>query len=198
MKLEWDLEPFTLPVIGANMDNHSFFERNVLWECLPDDWCPGVPVGGRSPRGLKADFHVTEGPSERDIHTMEIRAVSSADGDQFIDWVAGIWYENANHRRGGFIWWDTDDAMLRGDGHLRRQRQPGTDPPPRLEGFEILEDQRRNFVGLPLPGSTSGIQYSVLGDWAQDTALGEFRANVAFRYVPQRWGHFTKENPNAS
>lgn len=63
---------------------------------------------------------------------------------------------------------------------------------------EILEDQRRNFVGLPLPGSTSGIQYSVLGDWAQDTALGEFRANVAFRYVPQRWGHFTKENPNAS
>ena len=55
LKLQWDLEPFTLSVIGANMDNHSFFERNVLWECLPDDWCPGVPVGGLSPRGLKAD-----------------------------------------------------------------------------------------------------------------------------------------------
>ena len=85
LKLEWDLEPFTLSVMGANMDNHSFFERNVLWECLPDGWCPGVPVGGLSPSGVKADFHVTEGPSERDIQTMEVRAVSSGDGDEFID-----------------------------------------------------------------------------------------------------------------
>ena len=409
LKLEWDTEPFTLSVIGANMDNHSFFERNVLWECLPDDWCPGVPVGGLSPRGLRADFHVTEGPSERDIQTMEVRAVSSADGDQFIDWVAGIWYENANHRRGGFIWWDTDDAQLINElqaaghwtggcpevdvaggevfhknytinnqdersaygevrfnftaqfkftvGYRRSQLStnftssgdlgpcwfddgPGSRTSPwqdvntyrfnadyhvsddimlfafaangyrpggvnlieyntingdwnsRIQDLtpyesdavwnyeagvrsvwqdgrlvlngsvyridwaemqsptfrdyaatqgrfqqsgrslinigesevigieamgiyavnenleltlhlgwkdsEILEDQRRNFVGLPLPGSTSGIQYSILGDWAQDTALGELSANVTFRYVPERWGHFTKDNPNAS
>ena len=61
---------------------------------------------------------------------------------------------------------------------------------------EILSDQRQNYVGLPLPGSTSGIQYSILGDWAQDTALGELRANVTFGSVPERWGHFTKDNPN--
>ena len=71
--------------------------------CLPDGWCPGVPVGGLTPRGLKGDFHTTEGPSERDIETMEVRAVSSADGNEFIDWVAGVWYENANHRRGSRI-----------------------------------------------------------------------------------------------
>ena len=61
---------------------------------------------------------------------------------------------------------------------------------------EILEDQRPNYVGLPLPGSTTGIQYSVLADWAQDTALGELRANVTFRSVRKRWGHFTKDHPN--
>ena len=407
LKWQWDLEPFTLSVIGANMDNHSFFERNVLWECLPDDWCPGVPVGGLSPRGLRADFHVTEGPSERDIETMEVRAVSSGDGDEFIDWVAGFWYENANHRRGGFIWWDTEDAELirelQAAGHwtggcpevdvaggeifhqsytinnqdeksaygevgfnftdqfkftvgYRRSRLstnftssgdlgpcwvgdgPGSRASPwqdvntyrfnvdyhvsndimlfafaangyrpggtnlieyntvdgdrntRVQEFtpyesdavwnyeagvrsawhegrlvlngsiyridwaemqsptfsdyaatqgryqqsgrslinigesevigieamgiyavndnleltlhfgwkdsEILEDQRRNYIGLPLPGSTSGVQYSILGDWTQDTQLGELRANVTFRSVPERWGHFTKDNPN--
>lgn len=36
----------------------------------------------------------------------------------------------------------------------------------------------------------------MLADWAQDTALGELRANATFRSVPERWGHFTKDNPN--
>ncbi|MCY3620227.1 MAG: TonB-dependent receptor [Gammaproteobacteria bacterium] len=389
------------------MANHSFFERNVLWECLPDGWCPGVPVGGLTPRGLKADFRITEGPSERDIETMEVRAVSSADGNEFIDWVAGVWYENANHRRGSFFWWDTDDPQLIEElqaaeqwtggcpevdvaggvifhknytinnqdektaygevgfnfteqlkftvGYRRSQLStnftrsgdlgpcwygdgPGGRASPwqdvdtyrfnvdyhvsddimlfafaangyrpggvnlieyntvdgdwdsRVEVFtpyesdavwnyeagvrsawddgrlvlngsiyridwadmqsptfrdyaatqgrfqqsgrslvnigesevigieamgiyavndnleltlhlgwkdsEILDDQRQNFVGLPLPGSTSGVQFSVLADWAQDTALGELRANATFRSVPERWGHFTKDNPN--
>ncbi len=409
LKWQWDLEPFTLSVIGANMDNHSFFERNVLWECLPDGWCDGVPVGGLSPRGLQADFNITEGPSERDIETMEVRAVSSADGNEFIDWVAGFWYENANHRRGEKIWWDTTDAqMIRGfqeegnwiggcpevdvaggevfhNGYTinnqdeksvygelrfnlteqwklttgyRRSRlstnftssgdlgpcwfsdgpggraspwqdvstyrfnldyhvsddimlfafaangyRPGgsnliqyntvdRDRSTRVETFtayqsdavwnyeagvrsawqdgrlvlngsvylidwadmqspsfanyaatqgrfqqegrqlvnigqsevlgfeamaiyavndnldltahlgwkesEILKDQRPNYVGLPLPGSTSGVQYAVLADWTQETALGVLSANATFRYVPERWGHFTKEYPAAS
>ena len=195
LKLQWDLEPFTLSVIGANMDNHSFFERNVLWECLPDDWCPGVPVGGLSPRGLKADFHVTEGPSERDIETMEIRAVSSSDGDTFRAYAA----TQGRYQQSGRSLINIGESEVIGieamgiyavSDNLELTLHLG------WKDSEILSDQRQNYVGLPLPGSTSGIQYSILGDWAQDTALGEFRANVTFRSVPERWGHFTKDNPN--
>ena len=51
LKFEIDFEDFTLSLIGANMENHSFFYRNALWECVPAGGCPGMTVGGRTPGG---------------------------------------------------------------------------------------------------------------------------------------------------
>ena len=112
LKFEIDFEDFTLSLIGANMENHSFFYRNAPWECVPDGGCPGMTVGGY------ALWHSSEGPSERKIETFEARAVSTVDEGEFFEWIAGLWYENNNHRRAGRSWWDTNDvdyiASLRG------------------------------------------------------------------------------------
>lgn len=110
LKFEIDFEDFTLSLIGANMENHSFFHRNALWECVPDGGCPGLTVGGLTPGGGYALWHSSEGPSERKIETFEARAVSTVDEGEFFEWIAGLWYENNNHRRAGRSWWDTNDV----------------------------------------------------------------------------------------
>ena len=110
LKFEIDFEHFTLSAIAANMENHSWFSRNALWECVPDGGCPGMTIGGLTPSGGYALWNFTEGPSERKIETGEIRAISTVDDGEFLEWIAGAWYENNNHRRGGRAWWDTNDA----------------------------------------------------------------------------------------
>ena len=62
---------------------------------------------------------------------------------------------------------------------------------------EILSDQRQDYVGLPLPGSSSGTgaQISLLADWSRMMPIGEVRANATARYAPRRYGHFHTENP---
>ena len=62
---------------------------------------------------------------------------------------------------------------------------------------EILSDQREQYVGLPLPGSSSGTgaQISVLADWRRTMAIGDVRVNATARYALRRYGHFYKENP---
>ena len=109
LKFEADLGEFTLSLIGANMTNHSFFYRNALWECVPDGGCPGMTIGGLTSNGY-AYWHSSEGPSERKIETFEIRAISNVEDGDFLEWIAGAWYENNNHRRAGRSWWDTNDV----------------------------------------------------------------------------------------
>ena len=108
-KVTVDFDTFTLSAIGADMENHSFFVRNVMWECLPDGWCNGVPAGGLTENGIPATLNFTEGPSERGIETFEVRAISSTSEDDKLQWLAGAWLENNNHRRGALAWWDTKD-----------------------------------------------------------------------------------------
>ena len=62
---------------------------------------------------------------------------------------------------------------------------------------EILSDQRAEYVGLPLPGSSSGTgaQISLLADWSRIMPIGEVRVNATARYAPRRYGHFYTENP---
>ena len=109
LKFEVDLDAFTLSLIGANMTNHSHFHRNALWECVPDGGCPGLTVGGLTPNGY-AYWHFSEGPSERKIETFEVRAISNVEEGDFLEWIAGAWYENNNHRRAALSWWETNDV----------------------------------------------------------------------------------------
>ena len=112
LKVNWELEPFTVSAIGATTSSFSVFDDEMTDSCdhvWDWAWCFGTIVGGLTPSGLPISFAQTRGPNYRDIDTFELRLVSNIDSGDRIEYVAGLWAEDNNHQRSAHWFWNTDD-----------------------------------------------------------------------------------------